>query len=255
MRDSIRGRLAFLRTLSDQPLVRILLAIWSLSGIWDLVLSEWIPEEYAKRLPKVYQAIAITLGIASWGIWVVFGLVIAGLASIEYAFRKTRVPATVVTVRPQSIPTSTRSADSGARRYMTAYETLHYLADYSAWGNETRQHVSLQQTAVAGVVPMRKMPLFEALGEFQRLAQQGKIISFGRLNGVGQHVEIPASYWLSATLSMASLDRPTVSEAVPAVPTTGIPTYTDVRIVREDVERAWPPALKGLRKWLHRIRG
>jgi hypothetical protein len=47
----------------------------------------------------------------------------------------------------------------------------------------------------------RKTTLLEAPAEFKRIAQQGGIHAVGRLNGVGQHIPIPDTYWMSATLT------------------------------------------------------
>jgi hypothetical protein len=116
---------------------------------------------------------------------------------------------------------------------MTAYDVIHYLADDSEWGNETRQYV--------GADGMRKSALLEAPAEFKRIAEQGTIHAVGRRNGDGQHVEIPEIYWMSATLSPFSLENPEISQTMPAVPNPdNIPTYKNVRILQSDVERMWP---------------
>ena len=82
------SRLRFLKSLSEQPFVRMLLIFWAASGAWDLALSEWIPEEYSKHLPRIYQIIAMTLGPLSWQIWVMVGFMILALAIFEYAYRR-----------------------------------------------------------------------------------------------------------------------------------------------------------------------
>jgi hypothetical protein len=81
-------RLQFLRELPKQPFVRLLIFIWAASGMWDLALSEWIPEKYSSRLPRVYQVVAITTGLLSWQIWIVVGAIILAIACSEYAFRR-----------------------------------------------------------------------------------------------------------------------------------------------------------------------
>jgi hypothetical protein len=89
----VSDRFQLLGKLSRQPFVRLLLIFWAASGAWDLALSEWIPEDYAKRLPRVYQVIAMTTGLLSWQIWIVAGALIFAFAGLEYAFRRTRGPA------------------------------------------------------------------------------------------------------------------------------------------------------------------
>jgi hypothetical protein len=133
---------------------------------------------------------------------------------------------------------------SEAHRYLSAYEVIHYLADDSKWGDETREHISTD-----GRLIMRKMPLFEAPVEFKRLAEEGKIKAVGRLNGADQHIDIPEMYWMTATLSTSALNNPEISQTIPAVPNQdGVPIYKDVRISRADVERMWPRSLKDRRR-------
>jgi hypothetical protein len=87
MQKVLSKRFEFLRGLSKHLAFRIAMAIWAGSGIWDLALSEWIPEETAKHLPKVYQVVAMTLGIVSWQLWIMAGVIIAALSAIEYSYR------------------------------------------------------------------------------------------------------------------------------------------------------------------------
>jgi hypothetical protein len=124
-------------------------------------------------------------------------------------------------------------AAADAPRYMTAYEVIHYLADDTEWGTQARQYLNADG--------MRKNVLFEAQAEFKRIAEQGNIHPVGRLNGGGQHVQIPDTYWMAATINPFSLGSPDISQTMAAVPNPdGIPVYKNVRILRADVERAWP---------------
>jgi hypothetical protein len=139
-------------------------------------------------------------------------------------------------------------------RYMTAYEAIHYIADKSEFGNETRQYRGQQYVPVVGhTIPMKKNALLEAQSEFKRVAAFGVIKAIGRLDGAGEHVQIPDTYWMSAGLSPFSLGNPGISATIATVYNPdGIPTYGDVRIVRADVERAWPAqktGWKGLLRW------
>src|ERR1700685_3315626 len=81
------GRLKILSEITERTWVRVLLAILPASGIWDLALSQWIPEQYAKKLPRVYQVIAMTTGLLPWQLWVMLGALIIAAASFEYAYR------------------------------------------------------------------------------------------------------------------------------------------------------------------------
>ena len=96
------------------------------------------------------------------------------------------------------------------------------------------------------MISARKIPLLEAQVEFKRVAEQGTIHVIGKLNGVGQHVPIPETYWMSATLNPFSLNNRDISETMPSVPNpNGIPVYMNVKILRSDVERLWPRLAKG----------
>ena len=53
----------FREELVKHSIIRLLLLpIWVLSGIWDLVLSESVPSEYANHLRESYQVVAMTTG-------------------------------------------------------------------------------------------------------------------------------------------------------------------------------------------------
>jgi hypothetical protein len=131
----------------------------------------------------------------------------------------------------------------------------HYIADKSEFGNQIRQYRGQQYVPVVGhMIPMGKNALLEAQSEFKRVAADGIVRAIGRLEGAGEHVQIPETYWMSAGLSPFSRDNPGISATMATVYNPdGIPTYSDVRIVRADVERAWPvrmkTGLKGLFRW------
>lgn len=131
---------------------------------------------------------------------------------------------------------------SDTQRYMTAYEVIHYLADDSKRGHQVRHGPSAQVwTNRFGTINVRKIPLLEAQAEFKRIAEQGHIHAIGRLDGGGQQVQIPETYWMSATLNHFSLENPEISETTPAVANPdGIPNYKNVKILQSDVERIWP---------------
>jgi hypothetical protein len=127
--------------------------------------------------------------------------------------------------------------------YMTAYAALHYMVDQSQWGDMIRA-VRVDNT-VNPQYPMRKQPLFEAMVEFRRVAEAGKITAFGRKNGTGDLQEIPSFYWASAVLHSASKYNELISETMPSDPSPdGISIYKSLRIFRDDVYRAWPRALR-----------
>lgn len=77
--------------ISRHPARRAALLLWAGSGAWDLLISEWIPEHYSKRLPKVYDVIATISGLLSWELWLVIGSgVVIVFAAIDYRHRASR---------------------------------------------------------------------------------------------------------------------------------------------------------------------
>jgi hypothetical protein len=116
----ISNRWRFLRELSKQRFVRLALSIWVASGAWDLALAEWIPEEYSKRLPRVYQVIAAMIGLLSWQLWVVVGALILLVAILEYSFQRHSKPRD-----PQSQSPATQIAQSSpVERQASSLTTL-----------------------------------------------------------------------------------------------------------------------------------
>jgi hypothetical protein len=119
----ISSRLRFLKSLLKRPFARFLVTIWVASGAWDLVLSEWIPEEYSKHLPRVYQIIAMTMGLLSWQLWIITGFMILVFTIFEYNFRRNEVePATNSLVNPTAV-----NAQSERRRLFTQDRIPHIV--------------------------------------------------------------------------------------------------------------------------------
>jgi len=147
----------------------------------------------------------------------------------------------------QQQPRTATTSSGNVHPHMTAYEVIHYLADDSAWGRQTARYAEVDRRM--GMI-IRKNPLLEAPGEFKRIAEYRNIKAIGRLNGIGQHVQIPETYWTVATLDCLHLDNKEISRTMVAAPRPDhIPIYEDVRISRKDVERAWPKAWS-LFSWL-----
>ena len=224
--------------------------------VWSIGLS--IPAAVLSFIiHKVLQAWGVFDPFAEWlGSWLKMYVspsqaewTIAGIiALVAYAgllwgvWRRSHISQVASGVPGGSILAEVEKTDTaGSPRYMTAYEVIHYIADDSKWGNEVRYGPSAQ----VGTINVRKVPLLEVQVEFKRIAEQGCIRAIGRLDGVGQHVPIPETYWMSATLNPFSLDNRDIGETTPAVPNPdGIPVYKNVRIFQTDVERVWPRLLR-----------
>jgi hypothetical protein len=94
MQHALSQRFEIFREFAQRRWVRVLGAVWFLSGVWDLALSQWLPPELANRLPKLYQVIALAAGLLSWQLWAIVGAAIFSVGALEYAVaRKNSHPA------------------------------------------------------------------------------------------------------------------------------------------------------------------
>jgi hypothetical protein len=131
------------------------------------------------------------------------------------------------------------AVEHDARRYMSAYDVVHYMADKSEWGSKKKED---DRT--------RRIPHIETFEEFRIVAKNGGIAVLGRLNGTGIHKPIPATFWLVGTFDMNTIVRRQISQTAPAVPNQrGIPFYKDLQISRADVYRSWPRAATGTARY------
>jgi hypothetical protein len=213
--------ISFGRWLDEKVVARV--ARWAAFVGAVAVVMTWV----ASHTAPIYQHGWGVIVFAGVGIACVVVLVVSGALVAWRYFNP--IPEKPDEHLLPDAPTSTEPAQG----YMTAYEVIHYLADDSEWGNETRQYV--------GADGMRKSALLDAPAEFKRVAEQGTIRAVGRLSNVGQHTPITCTYWISATLHPFSLYNREISETIPSVPNPdGIPVYHSVRLIRADVVRLWP---------------
>jgi hypothetical protein len=83
----LRQYLALFRELQNRPVTKALLFFWPVAAIYDLLLSQFIPEHFARKFPKAWEVALMTGNLLSWWGWL---LVLAGIlviASFEYAIR------------------------------------------------------------------------------------------------------------------------------------------------------------------------
>jgi hypothetical protein len=87
MLPAIRERWEIFRDVSGRPWFRALSIIWFLVGAWDLILSQFVPEQYSRNFPKLYQAIGMTAGWLPFGAWLAVGALLLVAGAIEWACR------------------------------------------------------------------------------------------------------------------------------------------------------------------------
>jgi len=79
-----------LRKIEQRRWVKFLLGIWAVVAIYDLLLSQFIPEEFSTKAPKAWKIAMITGGWVPWLGWLLILAAILLAASLEYALRVTQ---------------------------------------------------------------------------------------------------------------------------------------------------------------------
>lgn len=83
-------RLVVLKRAIDRPAPKGILLAYAVIGVWDTLVSQFLPPTWAKELPSFYQILKMTSGfIPLWG-WALVGMVLITGISIEYTFRKSQ---------------------------------------------------------------------------------------------------------------------------------------------------------------------
>jgi hypothetical protein len=88
--DWIRERWRIVRNIFERRWVKIGVAVWAVVGTYDTFISQFVPESWAQKFPKMHEIIAATSGwLPLWGwLLILAGIIIAAL--LEYAVRKSR---------------------------------------------------------------------------------------------------------------------------------------------------------------------
>lgn len=224
--SKVSDRLAFLRGVLSPLWVRYVAPILAFFAFYDLTLSQFVPETWAAKLPKVWMVVNWITGLLPWWGWLSVLALALTVASFEYSYRRT-------TSLQEPMREAAAETSEEQSPYMEGYEVIAYMADESAWGQMIARARSPND--------MQYNPRLQAFVEFRERAQRGLIRILGRLGGQGQHQEIPATYWLSAGLDLNSTLRKQASDTAPAIPYGDrIPIYRNVVISRADVYKTWP---------------
>jgi len=87
---ALRERWPLVREIYNRPWCRRFLIGWAALGSWDLFISQFLPETLQKSAPRVHQVLSMTSGWLGWDQWLMMGLAVAAISSIEYAVRQRR---------------------------------------------------------------------------------------------------------------------------------------------------------------------
>jgi hypothetical protein len=94
MQESVKQRLDVAKEVFRRRWFRNLLLIWAAISFWDTFVSEMLPEKIAANAPRVYKVIfwllEMTSGWIPWWGWLLVGMSMLVIGSIEFAFRVAR---------------------------------------------------------------------------------------------------------------------------------------------------------------------
>ena len=213
--------------------------------IWDLFANFWTAKDILLAVAGTTTGGAIMSGLAVWAfspmspfdgvIVICVGATIAFFMALLIAPKMIAIPQrrrSSITMRAACTVSHVPSDRSVSLTYMTASEVIRYLRDESIWGANKATEISPNG--------MRYNVGLEAFGEFAHGASQGGVAALGRLDGHGAHIEIPASYWLSASLDMLETLNAVGKSRTAATVLNGPSSYEDVRIALADVKAKWP---------------
>lgn len=213
----IKRYIKSLRKAEERIWVKSLLFIWSLAAIYDLLLSQFIPEELSKKAPKAWEVAEMTGHILPFWGWLLILAIIIIVALLEQV------------IRAQKVLPSSANTQSSTHTYLTAQQVVHYLADESQWGYSKEASDALLQ----------------APAEFKERASEGRITVYGSSSKTGVHESISKTHWMSHGLDLSTIHIPeAISKTVPApyearLYGTRI-SYSDLKIVAADVYHVWP---------------
>lgn len=69
---------------------KTILALWAGIGSYDLLGSQLLPEEWAKKMPRIWKFISETSGFLSLQTWLIILLTLVTIFSVEHTYRRSR---------------------------------------------------------------------------------------------------------------------------------------------------------------------
>ena len=105
---AIKKRIALLRSVYNRPLSRRALSLWAIIAAYDTFVSQILPEELAKKAPRVAKVVSMTSGWLSWKEWLLVPVVFFILIQFDYIYRRSQKNknAKVNDIETESLPLS-----------------------------------------------------------------------------------------------------------------------------------------------------
>jgi hypothetical protein len=121
MLESLNSRIAILKAAVNRPIPRWLLIVWGVITLWDTMVAQLMPPEWAPKMPNTYMVLVMTGGLLLWWQWVLIGLVLLVLITLEYAlYHKRRAESAGVQIGKPTLIQNPPPSMSERRRRLSA---------------------------------------------------------------------------------------------------------------------------------------
>lgn len=182
MRSALNQRLTSIRQTLDRSWVKVLGGILTIVGIYDSCISQLLPEEAARKWPKIYQIVIATSGFLRWEWWVLIAAAFVAVVSLEYTFRHTN---------PRERGNDHRATQYLGDRDAELSHAIFLMGTISAWG----RWFSAQYIADSGKPIDERYLMTTAAFQVLQEAMDGALEIRGRpANGV-DYEPIPREAW------------------------------------------------------------
>jgi hypothetical protein len=135
--------------IAERPWFRAFIFVWGAVGARDLVLSQFVPEEYSRNFPKLYRVIGMTAGWLPLWTWLMVGALSLVADTIEWAFRHKKRYLELLRRGP---------TESGDRANLRGI-----VGDHPLIGNPGRSHCNSDGRTTASPCPRRRTGRAELL--------------------------------------------------------------------------------------------
>jgi hypothetical protein len=88
--SAVADRFNYLKAVAATPWLRWIALLWVALTIYDMLLGQFLPPEWAKNAPRFYDVLRMTGGWLPWWGWLLIGQSIFIIAMIEHGVRADR---------------------------------------------------------------------------------------------------------------------------------------------------------------------